>query len=125
MATYTSTEIGSIVYNFIDNIPVGISGLLVNGIIVNQQVYYAEQFTGNSIGITAIAEVYQPAVINLTIGNILGLMEAQGMGTKSVSIGELSISKGMKEGASADFKNLGIEQLKEIGQHMSFYQAWS
>lgn len=121
MASLTNIEIGSIVNTIVQNIPTGISGLMAT--LVNQQIYFAEQFIGNTIG-TTVAEVYQPAVINLTIGNVLGLMEAQGLGTKSVSIGELSITKGMKEGASADFKDLGIKQLQEIGQHMSFYQCW-
>ena len=122
MGTLTNAEIGSVVVTLVENVPVGISGLLPT--IVNQQIYFAEQFTGNTIGTTAIAETYQPAIINLTIGNVLGLMEAQGLGTRSVSIGELSITKGMKEGASVDFKDLGIKQLQEIGQHMSYYQSW-
>lgn len=123
MATYTSAQIGSIVYNLIENIPVGISGLLVGGTIVDQQVYFAEQFTGNSIGTTAIAEVYQPSIISLTTSNVLSLMEAQGIGTKSVKIGELAITKGQVENSSKSFFDMGIKQLGEIGQHISFYQA--
>lgn len=123
MATYTSAQIGSIVYNLIENIPVGISGLLVGGTIVDQQVYFAEQFTGNSIGTTTIVEVYQPSIISLTTSNVLSLMEAQGIGTKSVKIGELAITKGQVENSSKSFFDMGIKQLGEIGQHISFYQA--
>lgn len=122
MTTRTDTQIGSIVAGLVANIPVGISGILTT--IVDQQVYYAEQFTGDSIGTTAIADKYQPAIINLTVGNVLGLMQAQGLGTNSISLGELSISKGINATASTDFKNLGIKQLQELGQHMSYYQAW-
>ena len=122
MGSLTNIELGSVVNTIVENIPAGISGLMTT--LVNQQIYFAEQFTGNSIG-TTIGEVYQPAIINLTIGNVLGLMEAQGLGTRSVSIGELSIAKGMKEGASSEFKNLGIKQLQEIGQHMSYYQTFT
>lgn len=123
MTTYTSAEIGSIVYNLISNVPVGISGLLVNGFITNNQVYFAEQLTGNTIGTTSISEVYQPGITNLTIANVLGLMESQGIGTKSVSIGELSITKGMVDGTSTSFYNDGINRLKAIGERMSFYQS--
>lgn len=121
MTSLTNTEIGSVVNTIVENIPAGISGLMTT--LVNQQIYFAEQYTGNTIG-TNVSDVYQPAIINLTVGNVLGLMEAQGLGTRSVSIGELSITKGMKEGASTDFKDLGIKQLQEIGQHMSYYQCW-
>jgi hypothetical protein len=121
MVSLSTTEIGSVVYNLVPNLSVGISGTLT--FLANQAVYYAEQFTGNSIGITAIAEVYQPAIMNLTIANVLDLMEAQGYGTKSITIGELSLTKGFKDGASQDFKNMGQKQLNEIGQHMSYYQT--
>ena len=122
MGTLTSTEIGSIVYNMITGIPVGISGILTT--IANQQVYFAEQLIGNTIGITAIAEAYQPGLISLTAANVMELMEAQGMGTKSVSIGELSITKGMVDGTSKSLRDDGINKLKAIGERISYYQAW-
>ena len=123
MATLTSEEIGAIVYNLVDNIPTGISGLLTT--LTNQSVYYAERFTGNTIGTTAIAETYQPAIINLTVGNVLGLMEAQGLGTQSVKIGELSVTKGMSNNSSSSFQSLADKQLSQIGQHASWYQCWN
>jgi hypothetical protein len=121
MTALTNAEIGSVVLGIIDNVPAGISGLITT--LVNQQIYFAEQLTGNTIG-TTVADAYQPAIINLTIGNVLSLMEAQGMGTRSVSIGELSLTKGMQEGTSKEFRDLGIKQLQEIGQRMSYYQCW-
>ena len=123
MTTLTNIEIGSVVYAMITGIPVGISGILPT--IVNQQIYFAEQFTGNSIDVSAVSEAYQPAIINLTAGNVMELMEAQGIGTKSVKIGELSISKGMQEGTSINLKLDGINKLKAIGERISYYQTWS
>lgn len=123
MTTLTDIQIGSIVSGMVDNIPAGISGLLTT--IVDQQIYFAEQFTGDSIGTTAVVTTYQPAIISLSTANVLELMEAQGLGTKSVSIGELKISKGMVEGTSKSLKQDGLSKLKEIGQHMSYYQTWS
>jgi hypothetical protein len=120
MASLTNIQIGSIVLSMVENVSAGISGILPT--IVNQQVYFAEQFTGDSIG-TLIEDKYQPAIISLTVGNVLGLMEGQGMGTKSVKIGELSIDKGMVEGTSKYFINDGMLKLRILGEKISFYKA--
>ena len=79
-------------------------------------------WVGLAIG-TTVADVYQPGIISLTCANVLELMEAQGIGTKSVSIGELSITKGMAEGASKTMRNDGIQKLKAIGERISYYQV--
>jgi len=122
MATLTDIQIRSIVAGMISSIPIGISGLLTT--IVDQQVYFAEQLTDNTIGTTSISEVYQPGIISLSVASVLRLMEAQGIGTKSVSIGELSISKGLSEGSSKRWKDWGIEQLNAGGEKVSYYQCW-
>ena len=123
MATLTNIELGSIVYNLIENIPTGISGTLP--FLVNQAVYQAENYTGNDIPVDSIADSYQPVVINLSISQVLSQMEAQGLGTKSVKIGELSITKGLQEGTSASFKQLALTQLNDLGHKTSYYQTWS
>lgn len=124
MTTLTNAEIGSVVYNLIEGVPTSISGATL-AFLVNQAVNSANNFTGDNISYSSIPDSYQPAVIHLTMSNVLKLMEAQGMGTKSVSIGELSISKGMKEGTSSDFESLGYNELNELGHHLSSYQTWS
>ena len=123
MTSLSNVEIGSIVYNLIDNIPTGISGTL--SILVTQAVNTANNFTGENISDSAITDAFQPAIIHLTMSNVLKLMEAQGIGTQSVKIGELSINKGMSNSASSEFENLGYQELKQIGQHISSYQCWS
>ncbi len=123
MGTLTTTEIGSVVLGIVENVPAGITGLITT--IVSQQVYFAEQMTGNTIGTTAIAEVYQPGIISLSVGNVLGLMSAQGIGTESVKIGELAISKGMNTQSASDWTNLGIKQIEGIGEPVKFYQTYS
>lgn len=122
MATRTNTEIADIVWNMIDGISDGVSGILPT--IVDQQRFFAEQFTGDTIG-ENIAEMYQPAIISLTAGNVLELLTSQGLGTKSVKIGELSISKGMNEQSASMFTTDGINKLKALGTRMSFYKAWN
>ena len=123
MATLTNIEIGSVVLGIVENVPAGITGLITT--VVNQQVYFAETMTGDTIGTTAIAEAYQPGIISLTVGNVLGLMSAQGLGTKSVKIGELSIAKGMNEQSASDWTNLGIKQIEALGEPVKFYQTYS
>ena len=123
MATLTNAEIGSIVYTLIGGVPTGISGLMTT--LANMAVYQAENYTGTDIPITAVQEQYQPAVINLTVVQVLGQMEAQGIGTKSVKIGELSITKGMQEGTSKSFQSLAFSQLNELGHRLSYFQAWN
>ncbi len=123
MSTLSNAEIGSVVYNLIDNIPTGISGTLP--FLVNQSVYTIENYTGDNVPVSAIVDMYQPATINLTISQVLGQMEAQGLGTKSVKIGELAIEKGMQEGTSNSFKSLAYTQLADLGHQTKFYQTFT
>ena len=123
MVALTNIELGSVVYNLIENIPTGISGTLPY--LVNLSVYTAENYTGNDISVSSIGDTYQPAVINLTIASVLGQMEAQGLGTKSVKVGELSLTKGLQEGTSNSYKSLAMTQLSDLGTKMSYYTTWN
>jgi len=123
MGNLTNLEVGSLVYNLVENIPSTISGTLSQ--LVNQNCYFAELITGNDVDPTAITEPYQPGIISLTIGNVLGVMGAQGMGTNSVKIGELAISKGMNTQSSQEWKQLGMNQIKSIGEKISYYQTYT
>ncbi len=123
MVTLSNLEIGSVVYNLVENIPSSISGTL--SLLVNNNVFYANQITNNSVSVDTISEAFQPGVTNMTIGDVLGLMSAQGIGTKSVKIGELSIAKGLSENSSQSWKDLGLSQIKRIGEQVSSFQVWS
>lgn len=123
--TLSNVQIGSVVYNMFENIPTGVSGLLANGILVDNQVYFAEEFTGATLSTAAISNSYQPAIISLTAANVLRMMESQGLGTKSVKIGELSITKGMVDNSSNSFWQDGMNKLKAIGERHSFYQTFT
>ena len=119
----SNTQIGATVFSMVENISVSISGVLTD--MVNNNIYFAEQITGNTIGTTAVSNEYLPGIISLTVGNVLGLMSAQGVGISSVKIGELSISKGMNTSSSQEWKDLGIQQIKQIGEKVSYYQCWN
>jgi len=123
MATLTDAEIGSMVYNLIESISTNLSGTTLV-FLVDQSVYTANNYTGNNISVNAIPEAYQPAIVNLTISQVLGQMEAQGLGTRSVQIGELSLTKGMQEGTSNSYKQLAYNQLNDLGHKTSYYQTF-
>jgi len=122
MASLTNEEVGAIVYGMIPGITAGVSGIMTD--LVNQQVYFAEQITGESLSVSAISEPYQPGVTSLTAAAVMEVMESQGIGTKSVSIGELKIAKGMQEGTSKSLRDDGIMKLKAIGERISSYQTY-
>jgi hypothetical protein len=126
MTSLSNTDIGSIVYSWVSNIPTNISGILPT--IINQQIYFVENKLGIDIPITAVEETYQPPIFNLTIAGVLKAMEAQGIGTSDVKIGELSITKGLSQGTSKEWKEWGIECLNDIlnntGEKISYYQCW-
>ena len=123
MATLTNLEIGSVVLGLVEGVSASISGLTAT--LVNNNIYTAELIAGDSIPVIAIGEAYQAGITSMTIGNVLGLMSAQGIGTKAVKIGELSISKGLSEDAPQAWINLGINQLKRVGERVSWYQCWN
>ena len=123
MAALTNLEIGSVVLGLVEGVSASISGLTAT--LVNNNIYTAELITGDSIPVIAIGEAYQAGITSMTIGNVLGLMSAQGIGTKSVKIGELSIAKGMNESSAQGWRELGISQLKEGGEKISSYQTWT
>jgi len=123
MAALTNLDIGSVVIGLIENVPAAISGLTAT--LVNNNVYFANLITNSNVSVNSIPDSYQAGITSMTIGDVLGLMSAQGIGTKSVKIGELSIAKGISENSSQSWKDLGLSQLKQAGETISFYQTWS
>lgn len=118
-------SVANFVYNIVDNVPTNISGNLTG--IAEQQKFFMEQYTGDSIDSNSIAEKYQPALIDLTISEILKLMETLGADVSSISLGELSISKGANSALMATatkFKETGMEKLKQLGESVNFYKAF-
>ncbi len=121
MAALSVGSIGYIILDMVENVPTNISGATLHNMI-EQNIYFAEQFTGDSIG-TSVANQYQPAVISLTTGDVIRLMEMQGLGTKSVRIGDMSVTKGISEMSSKEWKDNGMEKLRNLGEGISFYKA--
>ena len=125
MANLTNVEIGSIVLNMVENIPTIISGATLWNMVDNE-VFFAEQLTGDSIGITAIANKYQPAIISLTAASVLRMMELTGTDASNIKLGDFSISKGQGSSTSVMADKLrddGIMKLETLGNKVNFYKA--
>ncbi len=121
MAALNNVGIGSVILNMVTNVPTNISGAALWN-MVDQNVYFAEQFTGDTIG-ASVANVYQPAVISLTVGDVVNLMEMQGLGTKTVKIGDMWVTKGISEMSSKQWKDNGMDKLRNLGENITFYKA--
>ncbi len=121
MAALTNIGIGSVILNMIEDVPTTISGAALWN-MVDQNIYFAEQFTGDNIG-ASVANVYQPAIISLTTGDVLGLMEAQGLGTRVLRLGDMTVTKGLNEMSSRQWKDNGMEKLNNLGQNITFYKS--
>jgi hypothetical protein len=75
------------------NIPVGISGTTFSN-LVEQVINYCELYATVTITSSAIPEVYQPAIIDLSHSKLLFAIEANNGGIGNVSLGELTIGAG-------------------------------
>lgn len=118
-------SIADFVFKIVDNVPSNISGNLIS--IVEQQKTVVENYTGETIDSNSIDAKYQPALIDLTIADALKLMETVGADVSSISLGELSISKGANSAlmtVSQKFKDSGMEKLKQLGEKVNYYATF-
>jgi len=75
------------------NIPVGISGTTFSN-LVEQVINYCELYATVTITSSAIPEVYQPSIIDLSHSKLLFSIEANNGGIENVALGELTIGAG-------------------------------
>jgi hypothetical protein len=110
----------------VDNVPDSISGANLLALIDRQRLFM-EQYTGLTVGSVDIAEKFQPALMNLSIGETVGLMNLQGGDFNSIRLGELTVGKGAGGNlnvVSDDFKARGMTQLKEIGRKLKYHRTF-
>lgn len=117
MAIVNSGSISLNIYNSISPLSNNISGLLLT--IVEQNVFYVEQFTGASIPVSSIDEQYQLPITNLATANILKLMAVQDNGVNSVSVGDLTTENSNLITMAQSYQDLANTQLKQLTN--SFY----
>ena len=125
MSSLTDIQIGSIVLGMVENVPVSLSGAVLWNMVDNE-VYYAERFIGTSIGTTAIAETYQPAIISLTAAAIVRMMEMQGADVSNLRLGDFSVSKGSSSSTAITSEKLredGLRKLENLGMEVNMYKS--
>lgn len=125
MGNLTNVEIGSVVLNMIESVPTTISGATLWNTVDNE-VFNAENMTGDSISTTAIGEKYQPAIISLTAAAVLRMMELTGADVANIKLGDFSVSKGQGSNTSvaADrFEADGLRKLDKLGNKFSYYKS--
>lgn len=127
MGNLSDVQIGSIILNMVENVPSYISGATLWSIVDNE-CYFASKVTGDSISVTAIGEIYQPAIISLAASAVLRMMELQGSDASSIHLGDFSISKGQGSSTttiSDKMREDGLLKLEALGVSTSYYKALS
>jgi len=125
MVSFSLGSIQAEISKLIPDIPTAISGTDMNSII-NQQLLYINEFTGDSIGSNAITDKYQPALIDLAAAAVLANMELQGADAQSYTLGDFSISKGGESNlakARNYFKESGMDKLRALGRAARYVKA--
>jgi len=90
-------------------------------------VQFAEEYTGQTIGSVNIALQFQPALVNLTIANLLPMMNLTGTDGTSFTLGDLSQGGGGRSNlieSSEFFKEQGMKELNAIGKDMRYQKAF-
>lgn len=125
MGNLTNLEIGSVIISQIDNFPSALSGAPLWSMIVNE-IYHVENFTGDSIPVTAVAETYQPAIMSLSAAGVLRMMEMIGADVSSIRLGDFSVRKGASSSTSVTSEKLredGLRKLDALGQEINVSKA--
>jgi len=125
MGNWNLGSVAAEVLILVPSVPSTLSGAPTER-IADRQRLFMEQYTGQTIGSTGIAEQFQPALLHLTCADVLSSMELEGVDASNVRLGEFSISKGTSSNISSaklDFKKQGMEELDTLGRRVGYYQA--
>lgn len=124
MGNLTNIEVGSVVLTMIEDVPNDLSGIITT--FVDNEVFFAEQLTGDNIGTSSIADRFQPAIISLTASAVVRMMEMTGADVSNIRLGDLNVGKGANSPASITSMKLredGIRKLENLGFKLNFFKA--
>jgi len=124
MALWNLGSCAAEILTIVDSVPAGISGNLIA--IADRQRQVINQYTGLNPGSVNITLKFQPALINLTIADTLGLMQMTGADVNRIQLGDLNIYKGTESSLTEGmkyFKNKATEEMKIIGRKSHFYKS--
>jgi len=123
MVSLTDVQIGSVVLTMVENVPTYISGIIVT--LVDQEIWNAENYTGDSIGTTVVPK-YQPAIISLSASAVARMMELQGSDASSIKLGDMTVEKGSNSPAawtSTALREDGMAKLRNLGLELNYFKA--
>lgn len=120
MANLTLVTAADILQKTIPNIPSAISGAQLYD-IVDRVRLRMEDYTGATIGSTAIITLYQPALINLSTAALLRLIHLQGGDT---SMADIRIGRAALDSAT-EFEKMGIEEMRRLGMKSTITKVYS
>lgn len=121
-------NVGSIVnevHNLIENIPVALSGTNMDN-TVNRQIFHIENYTGQNVDSTAIADKFVPAVVDFTASEVLGAMEMLGVDAAEIKLGDFTVKKGSMSNTSAArqfFGRRAFNAMKYLGREVRYFKA--
>jgi len=124
MALWNLGSCATEVLAIVDSVPDGISGNLIS--IADRQRQVITQYTGLDPGSTNITLKFQPALINLTIADTLGLMQMTGADVNRIQLGDLNIYKGKESSLTEGmkyFKEKGESEMKIIGHKSHYFKS--
>ena len=92
--------------------------------MLSRRPYTASELASGSVN---IALQFQPALVNLTIANLLPMMNLTGTDGTSFTLGDLSQGGGGRSNlieSSEFFKEQGMKELNAIGKDMRYQKAF-
>ena len=124
MAVAALTSIGSIATFINESMTVsdGVSGNMVE--IVDQSRQHVANFTGDTIGSTAINAKYQGAIIDFAKADVIDLEHEQAGGEK-IRLSELSVEETSGDMSAKQYRLFGEMKLKAIGRKIQFAKSLS
>lgn len=120
MVTANTGSIALYALQRVQGVPVSVSGLPMENFCV-QGINALQNWTGDSIGTTGIAEKYQPFLVEYTVARTLAYMHGVGV---NFSLGALSVAGG---GANpliqASLDSMKME-LQSVGRKIGVYKSF-
>ena len=119
-------NLGSLAVDALELVTVSdnISGTMLK--VAHRAVLHAENYTGQAIGSVAIAEKYQPALIDLTIAEALKASEGESSSQESIRLGDWHIksSTGGESSSSSSYREDGESKLRELGHKVRAFRTY-
>ena len=122
MANDTIGSIATFIVESFNNVPAGVSGNMIE--IVDMARQHVANYCNATIGSNSIDAKYQPAIISFSKADVIDFVNAQA-GGENISLAELSINETGEAMSAEQWRMLGENQLKAIGQRIHFARSIS